>query len=300
MDGYLTIPSGVQKHLVKIARNFLWGNSEEHHKKARVAWRDICKPKKERGLGIFDLNAWNKALLIKHLCNIQCKKDSLWVRWMHHYYRLHEGSWEQQSKPSFSVFFKRLLLIKELLVSHYGSTHNAVLVLQSWVDGNGSLTSKAYDFFRDKGRRTHWASIVWSPTITLKHSFVFWLAVRDRLPTRDKLHFVVTDSSCPSCGSHLETQDHLLFHCSLAQDVWRRVLNWLCIPNVFPTLKNLIRWTLKHARRRSTRTKFIKVTFACTIYCLWISRNKKIFEDQVSIAQDVAHRIVTHVYRIFA
>lgn len=82
--GILPIPAGVHKCLVKIARNFLWGAREDKKKAAWVSWKDVCKPKAEGGLGLFDLYTWNKSLLFKHLWNLQCKKDSLWVRWIHH------------------------------------------------------------------------------------------------------------------------------------------------------------------------------------------------------------------------
>lgn len=105
--GILPIPSGVQKQVMKVARNFLWGNRENHQRKAWVAWKDICMPKKEGGLGLFDLDAWNKALLLKHLWNIQSKKDTLWVRWIQHFYKFHNGIWGQQIRPHYSVFIKK-------------------------------------------------------------------------------------------------------------------------------------------------------------------------------------------------
>ncbi|GFZ12866.1 hypothetical protein Acr_23g0012510 [Actinidia rufa] len=52
-------------------------------KKPLVAWREICRPKPEGGLGFIDLHASNLALLSKSLWKIQSKKDSLWVKWVH-------------------------------------------------------------------------------------------------------------------------------------------------------------------------------------------------------------------------
>ena len=48
-------------------------------------WDDICKPKKEGGLGIPSIYVVNKANMIKHLWDLACKKDSLWVKWCHTY-----------------------------------------------------------------------------------------------------------------------------------------------------------------------------------------------------------------------
>ena len=46
-------------------------------KKALVAWDDVCLPKIEGGLGFKNLEAWNLALLLMNLRNIQAKKDSM-------------------------------------------------------------------------------------------------------------------------------------------------------------------------------------------------------------------------------
>ncbi|GFS39653.1 hypothetical protein Acr_00g0064160 [Actinidia rufa] len=68
---------------IPIFGNFLWGGKAVSFKKPLVAWREICRPKPEGGLGFIDLHAWNLALLSKSLWKIQSKKDSLWVKWVH-------------------------------------------------------------------------------------------------------------------------------------------------------------------------------------------------------------------------
>lgn len=294
--GILPIPSGVQKQLNKIARNFLWGNKEDHKKKAWVAWKDICLPKYEGGLGLFDLKAWNIALLLKHLWNIHMKKDSLWVRWMHHYYKFHDGIWIRQVNPAFLVLVKKLLHIRDILLKHFGNHITCEVELQNWMATKVNFVLRAYEVFLNKACRTPWYRIVWASTSTPKHCFIFLLATRDKLPTRDKLHYVINDISCPSCGSAVETQDHLLFNCPKSRQVWRMVLNWLCISNDFMSLKELIRWALNNTRRRCLRSKLIKSTFATIVYFSWNARNLKIFEDQVINVHDVVHRIIAHVY----
>jgi hypothetical protein len=43
-------------------------------------------PKAEGGLGLFDLKARNRSFLAKQLWNIHLKTDSVWIRWVHHFY----------------------------------------------------------------------------------------------------------------------------------------------------------------------------------------------------------------------
>ncbi|KAL2250081.1 UNVERIFIED_CONTAM: putative mitochondrial protein [Sesamum indicum] len=72
------LPKGVIKDIEKRLRAFLWrgtGNSGY----PKVAWKEICKPKEEGGLGIKDMGTLNRALVCKKLCEvIRCDRTSIW------------------------------------------------------------------------------------------------------------------------------------------------------------------------------------------------------------------------------
>ncbi|GKE17820.1 hypothetical protein Tco_1425397 [Tanacetum coccineum] len=53
--------------------------------RAKVAWEDICLPKKEGGLGLRSLEVFNLALMTTHIWSIASNRESLWVRWIHTY-----------------------------------------------------------------------------------------------------------------------------------------------------------------------------------------------------------------------
>nr|GEZ26176.1 hypothetical protein [Tanacetum cinerariifolium] len=77
------IPSAVVKEINRLLKGFLWVQGELTSGKAKISWSSVCKPKSAGGLGIKDLSLWNKAMLVKHLWNLACKKDTLWVKWIH-------------------------------------------------------------------------------------------------------------------------------------------------------------------------------------------------------------------------
>ncbi|KAL2246341.1 UNVERIFIED_CONTAM: hypothetical protein Sindi_2902300 [Sesamum indicum] len=70
---------------------------------AKVAWKDVCRPMDERGLGFKDISTLNRALMSKKLCDvIQCDRTSIWVQWLYQdrlrersiwTIREHGGSW---------------------------------------------------------------------------------------------------------------------------------------------------------------------------------------------------------------
>ncbi|XP_022849628.1 uncharacterized protein LOC111371725 [Olea europaea var. sylvestris] len=70
------ISATITSMIVSYCWKFLWGS-----KKPLVAWKDLCLPKDEGGIGLKDLKSWNLELLAKSLWNTQHKKDTLWIRW---------------------------------------------------------------------------------------------------------------------------------------------------------------------------------------------------------------------------
>ncbi|GKF53843.1 putative reverse transcriptase domain, reverse transcriptase zinc-binding domain protein, partial [Tanacetum coccineum] len=57
------LPFGLMLELEQLMRGFLWCQGEIRKGKAKVAWEAVCLPKKEGGLGIHRLEAFNKALI---------------------------------------------------------------------------------------------------------------------------------------------------------------------------------------------------------------------------------------------
>ncbi|CAM8902499.1 unnamed protein product [Rhodiola kirilowii] len=74
----LVFPSCVLKKISAICRNFLWSGTLSG-KRNLVAWKKVCKPKEEGGLGIMNLCHFNKALLLGQIWDLVRKKDLLWI-----------------------------------------------------------------------------------------------------------------------------------------------------------------------------------------------------------------------------
>jgi hypothetical protein len=74
----MKMPMKVWKEVVKIQRTFLWGGLSKRNKTCWVSWEDICKPKKEGGLGIRDLRLVNISLLAKWRWKLLSCDRALW------------------------------------------------------------------------------------------------------------------------------------------------------------------------------------------------------------------------------
>jgi hypothetical protein len=72
----LAVPITVHEYFDKARRHCMWRNSDNNGKnKPLVAWKKCTKPKRKRGLGVINLSAQNKALLLKHLDKFYNKVD---------------------------------------------------------------------------------------------------------------------------------------------------------------------------------------------------------------------------------
>ncbi|XP_035541522.1 uncharacterized protein LOC118344586 [Juglans regia] len=74
----LPVPNGVFKVLNRIMSSFFWGNSDGRGKRKWVAWKNICYPTEEGGLGIRDFGDVQRALHMKFAWHL-LRGQSLWA-----------------------------------------------------------------------------------------------------------------------------------------------------------------------------------------------------------------------------
>ncbi|GFS35680.1 hypothetical protein Acr_00g0041440 [Actinidia rufa] len=130
----LLIPTGVRGIIISLCKNFLWGGKVTAAKKPFVAWKDMYRPRQEGGLGFIDLKAWNMALMSKALWNLQSKKYSLWVKWVHQVYTKETLFWEYSPSKEDSHIVKFLAIIRDKIVAEEGTKQAALERMHSWVD----------------------------------------------------------------------------------------------------------------------------------------------------------------------
>ncbi|KAK6122644.1 hypothetical protein DH2020_043620 [Rehmannia glutinosa] len=284
----LPIPSTVIDRITNICRLFLWGE-----RKALVAWKDICLPKTEGGLGFRDVRTWNLALLAKVLWNIHDKRDSLWIRWVDQVYLNGASVWNWTPAKGDSLLLKRIFQIRDIIVSKEGTTQLAIAILNRWFAGENYGCLKAYDYFRPRGTPKVWATDVWRHYIPLKHSFIIWLGIKGMLQTNDRLHYMDIDRNCAFCGTALETLDHIFFQCNMTKQVWIQIKKWLRITRAMNTIKSALKYMKKEARGTSWQSCAKKSAVACTVYHIWTARNRRLFEGTVVTSDGITREIKT-------
>lgn len=66
--------------------DFYWTGKTPDSKNASIAWTAFYNPKVAGGWGLFNMQVWNKAAILKLLWDVTFKNNKLWVKWIHAYY----------------------------------------------------------------------------------------------------------------------------------------------------------------------------------------------------------------------
>lgn len=132
------LPKSTLDKLDKISRNFVWGSTPENRKQHLIAWKSVCLPKCEGGLGIRRPVDMNKALLAKAGWRLLHEYESLWAAILRKKYKvgeIHDLSWTVV-KSGWSSTWKSLGVgIREVVIPGLG-----------WVLGDG----RSARFWTDK------------------------------------------------------------------------------------------------------------------------------------------------------
>ncbi|GJR98086.1 RNA-directed DNA polymerase, eukaryota, reverse transcriptase zinc-binding domain protein [Tanacetum coccineum] len=256
------IPQTIIEEINKILKGFLWRQGELTKGKAKIAWANVCKPKKEGGLGIKNLAVWNKAMLAKHIWNIAVKKDSLWVKWIHSV-RLNENSiWTVQAK------IDRGITVNEMIDEgrwkwpqdwrqKYPTVFN--LNVPSLIEGKKDRivweNSKGkgikfsvkgvWEDLCDEQAVIIWHKMVWFSQCIPKHAFILWVAMQRRLSTQDRL---------------LQWQPN------------KKKMNVDSLPSV--EVLNQVRWN------NSIWSVVKRLCVGALVYYIWQERNAKHFKNE--------------------
>ena len=134
------LPSKCIKEVEQLCALFLWTGPALKSSGAKVAWREICKPLNEGGLGVRSLKEVNTVYGLKLIWRMLAG-DSLWGKWIKEYLLKKRSFWEVKVNSRVgSWMWRKMLKLREIAKTFYKIEI-----------GNGRHISFWYDCWSEKG-----------------------------------------------------------------------------------------------------------------------------------------------------
>ncbi|KAL1199403.1 hypothetical protein V5N11_007693 [Cardamine amara subsp. amara] len=140
-----------------------------------------------------------------------------------------------------------------------------------------------------------WHSSVWNKGGIPKHSFITWLFVLDRCPTKARILSwgLTTSPNCLLCNNHLESRDHLLFDCPFSWSIWEPITRRCNLPSLGQALRSWSGSFLQIQQLQGTviSKKLTRLAWQSVIYFVWQERNHRLHRNQFRPATSILSMI---------
>ncbi|XP_021994968.1 uncharacterized protein LOC110891572 [Helianthus annuus] len=109
------LPSSIIKELENKMKWFLWGYGTAAKGRAKVAWKEVCLPKSEGGLGIRRILDVNRSLMTYHIYSILSERKSLWTKWVLIHRLKNRSIWDVPIQSNSPWGWKKLLKFRHVV-----------------------------------------------------------------------------------------------------------------------------------------------------------------------------------------
>ena len=104
-----------------------------------------------------------------------------------------------------------------------------------------------------------------------------------------KTAFLNKGSLCPLCSNEAESNAHLFFSYRKSVQVWAHIRDLAHFRRRFTSLQRITDFLIRGRSTSDVQEKFRCLVIAITVYYIWLSRNKLIFEDyQFSVIEVIS------------
>jgi len=94
-----------------------------------------------------------------------------------------------------------------------------------------------------------------------------------------KVAFLNKGSLCPLCSNEAKPNAHLFFSCRKSLQVWAHIRDLVPFRRRFTSLQRITDSLIRGRSTSGVQGKLRCLAITITVYCIWLSRNKLIFED---------------------
>lgn len=249
----------------------------------------MCRPKRQGGQGIINLNKWNMITMLKCLWNLCRKSDNLWVKWVNIYYLKGDNVMDVVIPKNSSWVINKILDMREEVHQHLGEWNNMLNL-------NKFKMSKTYMVIHADDETVDWRALFYHNIARPRAQFTTWLTCHRKLATKDRLlrFNMIVDSECDICKQAEESRSHLFFECNSNDEIWQQVLMWLKIDHKPLQWQEELKWIIKVISNKGSKAKVLKMAFVEVIYGIWARQNDIVYRhnSNTDFVQDIMDCIV--------
>ena len=126
-----------------------------------------------------------------------------------------------------------------------------------------------------------------------KSSVISWMAVLNRLSTKDRLVSwgMSIEECCLFCHQEKETRDHLFFGCGHSKSLWQMVLNHCKLHKRLAEWNEELQWTVCKLKGRALVSIILHIAWNAFIYHMLRERNNRLY----SHVEETEARLRDHI-----
>ncbi|GJS95673.1 RNA-directed DNA polymerase, eukaryota, reverse transcriptase zinc-binding domain protein, partial [Tanacetum coccineum] len=154
-----------------------------------------------------------------------------------------------------------------------------------WLDNNGKekrfSTNTVWKDVRGNHGKVNWYKIVWHSNCIPKHTFLLWIAARNKLCTQDKMGKWYPNKvfTCSLCKKVPDSHEHLFFKCEYAQKVWKMVCNIAKLDLKENKWDKILEEMSKSNDNNNIWGVIRRLCLAAAVYFIWQERNMRLFNN---------------------
>ncbi|KAK1397860.1 hypothetical protein POM88_007723 [Heracleum sosnowskyi] len=133
---------------------------------------------------------------------------------------------------------------------------------------------------------------IWRQKVPPKVQIFLWKVLRGIIPTKEllfhRLGTFIDNRKCDVCMVFLEDLKHILWECTFALQVWRKILDWWGFQQrqIFQCLNDT--WVAINWFKVLDLKQVWEIVLIATMWTLWLSRNNRIFSgSKVNVGETV-------------
>ncbi|XP_020266294.1 uncharacterized protein LOC109841766 [Asparagus officinalis] len=190
--------------------------------------------------------------------------------------------------------WKQMIKARDRAALSCGGINNLLQLLNTCYRNTKFQISVLYHELLPISQQVPWHNTVWDQLCYPKHSFISWLAVLNKLLTKDRLmkRGLTNIGSCCLCsGAVLEDRNHLFFSCAYSSEVWNGIMCWLHFSWKSCEWDHILEWFCTKLRGKGFKQGIKRMALTAAIYNIWYERNLRIFQQEQRTADQVIKRI---------